>query len=368
MVQVWQVPIDRPLAFKDAQMIMVGVEQAFPAPGSLGAREDAGRAEARAEEAMASERARLIVRDADHAFTDYAEASARHRVHLAHEQIAARMTEVARARHAAGGGLSEVTQAELELARMEADVATDAARVDASRARINALTARASNAPLGAPIDEGPQVPGWPLDTLVAKAHELRPELRAAVAVKDAKGLALRAADREATWPSFRLGALYFAPTNPMPQHGYGVNASVSLPWLWGAADKRRDAERDLAASAASNVDGVRIQVDGEVLGAEAAVRSARARLVVLEARALPAAKRAFDAAWAGYEGVRADLGSLLLARRGVVDVESDIVAARAALDHALADLDAAVGGPVPRVPLVASDAGGAAAGGGHGH
>jgi hypothetical protein len=43
---------------------------------------------------------------------------------------------------------------------------------------------------------------------------------------------------------------------------------------------------------------------------------------------------------------------ALILARRAVVDVRTEMVMARAALDHALADLDAAVGAEVPKKPL----------------
>ena len=42
----------------------------------------------------------------------------------------------------------------------------------------------------------------------------------------------------------------------------------------------------------------------------------------------------------------------MLRARQAVVDTEMEIVMARALLDHALADLDWAVGVPLPRTPL----------------
>jgi hypothetical protein len=50
-----------------------------------------------------------------------------------------------------------------------------------------------------------------------------------------------------------------------------------------------------------------------------------------------------------------------------VVDVESDIVVARANLDHALAELDASVGVAVPRRPLGPLDAAALEDGGDHG-
>ena len=352
MVSAWQVPLARPYAVNDAAMVMVGLQQKFAAPGSLGAREEGKQEEAHFEEAMVSVRARQIARDADHAFADYEEATLRHRVHLAHLDIAKRIHAVAQARHAGGGLLSEATQAEVLVAQTLAEVVTDGARIQVARVRINALVARHPNAPLGPPVESEPAVPAWSLETMLAKSQQARPELRAANASRAAKALELRALDREATWPSFAIAGLYFAPTGPSPTHGYGLNASMSLPWLWGPGALRRDAQREYVVSAATNVDAMRIQIQADVATSDANAKSAALRVQVLRDRASPASKRSFDVAWAGYETARGDLVTLLNARKAVIDIEMDTVMARSVLQHALADLDAAVGTPVPRTPL----------------
>lgn len=349
MVQLWQVPIGRPYALGDAGMLMVGLGQTFPAPGARGALERAGEHVALAERALVAERARAIRREAEHAFVDYVETTAHHRVHVDHRAIAVRTLDLARARHAGGGSLTDVTQAEVELARVEADVITDRTRIAGARARLNALLRRDPGAPLGPPVYGEPEIPAWDLRTTLAKAREERPELRATSAQRDARMEEERAADREAKLPSFRLAALYFAPVGPMREHGYGANASVSLPWLWGEASDRRDARREAAAAARSEAEAAKIPIDAEVAAAEANTRAAALRLQALRDRALPASRRSFDVAWAGYEAARTDVLTLLSTRRAVVDVEREIVMARASLDHALADLDAAVGVPVPR-------------------
>jgi outer membrane protein TolC len=92
--------------------------------------------------------------------------------------------------------------------------------------------------------------------------------------------------------------------------------------------------------------------VDADVATQESNVRASALRLQTLKDLALPASRRAFEITWAGYESSRTDVTALLASRRSVVDVETDIIAARATLDHALADLDAAVGMLVPRIPL----------------
>ena len=85
---------------------------------------------------------------------------------------------------------------------------------------------------------------------------------------------------------------------------------------------------------------------------ASASVRAAGLRLQVIRDRVLPASERAFQVAWTGYESGRTDMLTLLTAERAIVDAREQIVMARATLDHALADLDAAVGTPVARKPL----------------
>ncbi len=357
MVQVWQVPVTRPYAVDDAQMIMTGIEQTFPAPGARGALERAGRHVADAELAMARDRARLVRRDAEHAFADYVEATARHRIHVEHRGVAERMLSFARARHAGGGSLAEVAQTEVELARMESDVVTDRARIVGARARLNALLSRETNSTLAPAASPEPEIASWDLPTMIATARRSRPELEVARALQEARTEEGHAAAQEAKLPSFRVGALYFAPTNPSPQHGYGINASMSLPWLWGEGASRRDSKVEAATAARTEALAARIPIDAEVATAEASMRASALRLATLRDRALPASRRALDVAWAGYESSRSDIRALLEARRAVVDVESEIVAARASLDHALADLDAAIGVPAPRRPFVATDA-----------
>jgi outer membrane protein TolC len=309
-------------------------------------------AQANQEQAMTGDRARTILREAGHAFSDYQESSGKHRVHRAHLQITRHLFDVAEARHGAGGSLIDVTRAQVELSRVEADVVTDATLIESARSHLNALLAREPGAPLGPPVETEPMVPSWDVPTLLAKAEASRPEFKQALAEREAREYAAKAAEREATWPAFSVGALYFPPTKAMPFHSYGATLSMSLPWLWGAAGDRKEAEREFARAAATSLQAARIPVDAEVVTAEAKARSAAYRLQVLRDRTLPASHRSFEVAQSGFESSRMDLMTVLDTRRSVVDVEHDIVMARSDLDHALTDLEAAVGTEIPLKPL----------------
>jgi outer membrane protein TolC len=137
-----------------------------------------------------------------------------------------------------------------------------------------------------------------------------------------------------------------------MPVHGYGVSASMTLPWLWGPNARKEEAQRALAQASQFDAADARLRTGVDVGTASAAARAAAERLRVLTTGALPAAKRALDVTLATYGAGKGDLLGVLRAQQAVVDTDIDIVTARAALDHALADLDWAVGTLLPRTPL----------------
>jgi len=352
MFQIWQVPFERPASFSSAQMIMGGITQSFPAPGSLSARAEAKDHAASAEEAMLADKAREVVRDAEHAYVDLAEATARHHAHVDHRGVVDKIVRAVEARQAAGGTLDDVTQAQLELARLDADIATEAAAMDRGKTHLNALLARPLDAPLGPVEATEPTTVAMTPDFLVAIAQGARPDLRAADARVAAENAALESARREATLPAFSVGAYYFAPTTLMPFNGYGVSASMTLPWVWGGGARKRESEEALTHAAVNDERGARLEISVDVGTAAASAHAAAERLRVLRSRALPAARRALDVAFAGYQSGGGGLLGVLRARQAVVDIEMELVMARALLDHALADLDWAVGTPLPRTAL----------------
>ncbi len=352
MFQVWQVPFDHPASWSDSQMIMGGITQMFPAPGSLGARAESKDHAASAEEAMLGDKARDVVRDAEHAYADLAEATARHGAHLDHRGVVEKIVHAVEARQAAGGTLDDVVQAQLELARLDADLATESAAMERGRTHLNALLARPLDAPLGPVQITEPMTVTIAPSALIEMAERVRPDLRAADARVASEKAALEAARHEATLPSFAVGAYYFAPTNLMPFNGYGLSASMTLPWVWGGSGRRQESEEALTSAARHDVQEAHLDIGVDVGTAAASARAAGERLSVLRGLALPAAKRALDISLSSYEAGAGGLLGVLRARQAVVDTEMDIVMARALLDHALADLDWAVGMPLPRTPL----------------
>lgn len=351
MADVWQVPFAKPWAFDKAAMIMFTIKQQFPASGALDRMAEAAAEEAHAEIAKAAAEARALVREVDRAFADYASAVARHEAHGAHKMIVAQMAAAARARYETGGPLGDVTRAELELAKSEAEIEREHGMVSEARARLNGLAARAADAPLGPPRWDEPRTVALTPEEAARMAAAESPEVAMAARMEKSARAMAEAAEREATVPVFTAGISASMPTNGM-QAGYGLTFGMSLPWAWGAASgKQKSAEQKaLAERAAASAAKLRARTDAST--ALAAVRAAERRYLILRDTAAPAAHRAVDAARAGYAARGTDLLMWLDAARGAREIDVDLAAAHGDLDRALADLDGAVGAHVPRVAL----------------
>ncbi len=353
MLDMWQIPFAKPYALDKAGMIMISVRQEIPASGSLDLAAEGMSLEARAGAAMVNAEARMLLREVDRTFADYVEATLLHAAHVAHQRIVEQMASVARARYATGAPLADITKADLELAKMAADVAREHGRIDEARARLNGLLAQPEGAPLGPPrLDEAVSV-GLPVEQLVARALVKSPEVIAAGLMEQAAQTAVRAADIEGKVPSFSVGISTFLPVNDMPA-GYGTSFAMSLPWVWGAGGKRVQSARHRVAAERATVAEARLRVRAAVSASLAAVRAAEHLVLVLHDRVKPAAQRALEAAQAGYAAGGSDLLAWLDAERSSLDVDTELAGARGDLGRALADLDWAAGEHVPRAPLSA--------------
>jgi outer membrane protein TolC len=350
MAEVTRVPLRRPYALDDG-MVMVGVRQDFPVLSALSSRAEARRQEARVEVENAQARLRDVERSVGMAFIDYAEAHLLRKAHEGHRGIAVRTHRAAQDRLAAGAPLSDVTQSELEMSAIAAQIDVQAARVEAARAELNALLLRSPQAALGEPV----WAPGEPdlmtIQELVARARTGRSELRAADARIASERAELDAVRREAAVPAFSLSAAYYLPTAGMP-NAYGVSGAVSLPWLWGGYQERQRATRAALEALTEERSRISWDVARDVAMAVERVTTARARRTALEANVLPAARRSFEAAFSGYVAGGTNILALLDAERRIFEFEIDLIEAETELERGIVELERALGTPMPRKPL----------------
>jgi outer membrane protein TolC len=261
------------------------------------------------------------------------------------------MVAASLARYTTTGPLGDVTRAELERARTDAEVERERGMIEEARAKLNGLLARPAAAKLGAPRWGEPGTVALTPERAAELAATGSPEVAMAEHMEKAAQAAAQAADREATVPMFSVGFDTFLPVNNTPT-GYGVSFAMSLPWVWGAASSRAKSAEQKALAERAAAAGARLRMRTDATMALATVRAAERRYLTLRGSALPAAQRAVDAARAGYAAGGADILMWLDSARMARDVELDLAMAHGDLDRALADLDLSTGTHVSRAAL----------------
>lgn len=366
----WGVPLRRPLDLGMSDTIMVGVSQAFPAPGSR----DGQRLIAQADEQIAAatelSRRRDLRAQVRRAFADYYRANRQVILHREHVALTAELVEIARAAYRAGQrAQQDVLRLSLELSRMHSDVAHLEQEEISARSLLNALMARPIDAPLGPPSDLA--VPTRPAANASPKVAErtpstrtntattlpptpersepgaaaadpetLRPEMAIAEAARRRSEAAVEVARAEARWPSLTLGADYwYMPLMPDP-HGYGLVLSMSLPWLSPGRRDAVEAAQQIASAERHALDSVRTTLRYEIADARAKHRAAESLFTIVERDLLPQARRNYDAASAAYAAGQSDAIALLDALRSYLDVRLDRVRALVHLEIAATELE----------------------------
>jgi outer membrane protein TolC len=344
----WHIPLARPWALDEAMMIMVGLEQEIPAPGSRGARAEAVRAEAGALAAEAAAHELELARRLKRAFVDYQHVRREIALHEEHRVLAGGLVDATRSLYAAGrGSQQDVLRAELQATRLHAELLALRQHERSLRALLNSLVSRPSEAPLGEPP------PLVPVDGAVDRAKlegriERRPELAAAGRRVERARAERRAAERESLWPSFEAGAEWMFAPEPQPgghRHGYGVMVSMSLPWLSGRgrAEARAAAEEVRAEEQA--VAAARTSARYELAEAAAHVEAARETLATLEREILPRAERAWESARSAFAAGRGGAIDVLGALDAWLEARLEHLRAQAELAGGLVDLERATGG-----------------------
>jgi cobalt-zinc-cadmium efflux system outer membrane protein len=357
--ELWGAPLAHPVSFDQAQTIMIGLRQSFPAWGSLDARERAAQEDAAVAGDTAEARRQEVAAQARRAFAAYARADREYRIHLEHVGLTSRIVEIARSLYQVGhGSQQDLLHAEAELSRLHVDVAGIEQQKRSAQALLNALMDRDPDAALGpAPELSSPDaLASTPDETPDAdgRLDQRRPELRAAARAVKRSEAALDVAKREGDLPSFMVGADYwYMPTQPA-HNAYGAMVSMSLPWLNpGHRDEVKAAERTSAAER-SALRAQQAAARFQLRDADAKLRAARETLALIHDRVLADARRSFESAQALFQSGHGDVTPVLDAARNYLQVRIEEVRAAADLESSQADYARAAGLPVVGITDVA--------------
>jgi cobalt-zinc-cadmium efflux system outer membrane protein len=341
----WGVPLARPYALNEANTLMLGVRQTFPAWGSLDAAGRAAAEEAGGAADAARARRQDVAAQVRRAYAAYYRADQELRLHLEHAGLTSRIVELAKLNQRTGhGSLEDVLRLELELTRVHTDVARIEREQRSSRALLNALMDRPPDAPLGPPEDLSVAATN-DVAALERNLDANRPELDAAArAVRRSEAL-LDGARRQARFPELMIGLDYwYMPMFPDFQHAYGAMVAINLPWLSG---RHRDEERAAEATVVAERNALasaRNAVRYELRDAAARVDSAKQSFTIIDQELLAQARRSLEAAQANYAAGRGDAAAMLDALRSYLQIRIERVRALAELASSETDLQRAAG------------------------
>ncbi len=350
-VQIWNLPIERPYALGEADMYMVELRQRFPPNRALDARARAMAHEAEATIAELAAEERIITERIDTLFSDYCQIVAERRVQERRRALLLRFLQTIRARYSTGGSaLVEVSRIEAELAGVDRALARTNGDHSRVQSALNAILRRRPGSALGEPLESAPMTVRLSLSELLARAEANRGTILAARARIRASVARREAAESEARIPEFMIGLGYWQA--PAMRAGFGVSASMSLPWLWGPTRDRvrQSAEEESAERYVE--ESARVDIQTEVGEAHARLAALESQLTVIRAQALPAARRSMEALAAGYSTGGSSLLEWLDVARSVIELELDLVMLTADLQRVVANLERAVGANLPRVSL----------------
>jgi cobalt-zinc-cadmium efflux system outer membrane protein len=261
--------------------------------------------------------------------------------------LAERFARTAEQRYAIGGvSQSDVLRAQVELTRAITETRTAGLAIETARARLNALLSRPPGDALGVPDAPSLAEPPSSPDDLIAAAVAHRPELAAQAATIAGQEHALALA-RKAYLPDFELSVGRFV--NARASDGFGAMASVTLP----IANKPKydagvsEATARVASAEADRrriEDGVRRDVEQSWLR----LRTAKLRHDLLVTTHVPQTEQAIQVTESAYAAGSVDLLALLDTLRALEAVHLEHVDAAAEYETAWADLERAVGEPLP--------------------
>lgn len=328
----------------------VQLMQMVPFPGKLGLSERIAERTSEMAREDAEETAWMIRSDVAMAFYDLFAADRQIEVMQKTLRILEDFEKVARAMYGAGiGRQSDVLRANVEIARMEAEIArTEAMRVVAA-ARLNGLLARPAETPVPSPV-----LPALPIhvperDTLRSWAEETRPMLLKAKTGVERARTSRELAGKE-LWPDFALGVQYGQRDAGMGLERMGsLMIGFSLPVFAGSRQLRmRDEAAAMQRMSVAELAETRADVDARIGQLLAELDRARTLIDLYEGTVIPQAEANVESSYSSYRVGSVDFMTLVDARMTVNRYEQEYFELLADYGVGVAELETVVGRKMP--------------------
>ena len=350
MYRGWSVPLRRPWDYNAAQNMFM-VSQTFPGFGKRGLRTDIARTdvtEAKAALENTSLNVRVQVRKA---FYDLLRAQDELRIHDEHVAIARQAVQAARIKYTVGNvPQQDILKAQVALTRLAEHLIHFEQDADLARARLNTLLGRDPAASIN--VHGNYAVPQHLLgvEDLEKMALASRPDLAQAQAAVEKRRQEQALAAKEYS-PDFTVAAGYMLmPSGSDHRNNYMLEGSINLPWL-----NRRKHDSEIAEAKAkaseqdAELDAMRTAAFGQIQEALVRVKAAKQLADVYHDALQPQSEATLRSTVIAYENDRTDFLNLLDSQTTVVDIDLAYFQALADFETRFADLELAVGTPLPR-------------------
>ncbi|HET7692016.1 MAG TPA: TolC family protein [Gemmatimonadota bacterium] len=327
--------------------------QMVPFPGKLGLSERIARGTSEMARANAEETAWMIRTEVAMAFYDLYAADRQIEVMRRTLRILEDFEQVARAMYGAGTGRqSDVLRANVEIARMEAEIARMTAMREVAAAKLNGLLVRPAETPVPSPVlpDLPAAIPAR--DTLRSWADATRPMLLEARTAVERAGAARDLARRE-LWPDLALGVQYGQRDAGMGLERMGsFMVGFSLPVFAGSRQLRmRDEAAAMERMSVADLSETRADIDARIGELLAELDRARTLIDLYEGTILPQAEANVESSYSSYRVGSVDFMTLVDARMTVNRYEQEYHQLLADYGIGVAELEAVVGRELPPGP-----------------
>ena len=331
-------------------MNQIQLMQMLPWPGKLGnaraaAQHTANAAHADAEEQLRMLRGQVRMTYYELAYTDRALAVSNNTRTLLQQLLSVTTTM-----YAVGSAVQQdVLRGQVEVARMAEEITRMGQERLAMAARLNALLGRGADQPIG--LLQLPEVRGDvpSVDSLVHRALDSRPAIRASAERTLAADATLAAARRE-LYPDLQIGFQY--QQRPLYPDMASAMIGVNLPLFAGSKQlgmrRQMAAMRDMAAAESLNVHNETV---ARVIETRARADQDLALMRLYRNAVLPQSRTAVQAALTSYRVGQVSFMQLLDNQMTVNRYEIELVRSQADYQEAIGDLEALVGGPVEVTP-----------------
>ena len=278
------------------------------------------------------------------------------RIHHDQVALAEQVINATRIQYRAGTvPQKNVLQAGVALSRLSEHLIMFQREADSARAELNTLMGRSPEEPLEV-VGQYGIIDALPSQTeLLAIAMRNRPELLALEAMKKQGTHKVQLAEKGLK-PDFSISAGYMLmPSGSMNRNGYLAEFSMTLPWLNRSKhDSEIQQAKEEATSVQAEYERQRAAISKEIRDALIRAESARKIVELYRGTLQPDLQNVSTAATVAYQTNQADLLSVIETQGMSIEAEYAIYEALLDYEQSLADLERAIGMPLPgeRKPL----------------